>query len=51
MEPILGFLLFGLAVIVVTVVAAKRNGVGVGFLSYWHVCSGFWISGVDFQHY
>ncbi|WP_146050884.1 DUF2545 family protein [Citrobacter amalonaticus] len=39
MEPIFGFLLFGLAVIVVTVVAAKRNGVGIGVLYLISMCA------------
>lgn len=39
MEPIFGFLLFGLAVIVVTVVAAKRNGVGIGVLYLIGMCA------------
>lgn len=38
MEPIFGFLLFGLAVIVVTVVAAKRNGMGIGVLYLIGMC-------------
>ncbi|GJK88597.1 DUF2545 family protein [Citrobacter amalonaticus] len=39
MEPIIGFLLFGLAVIAVTVVATKRNGVGIGLLYLIGMCA------------
>lgn len=39
MEPIFGFLLFGLAVVVVTVIAAKRNGVGIGILYLVGMCA------------
>ncbi|HBW8908348.1 DUF2545 family protein [Klebsiella pneumoniae] len=39
MEPIFGFLLFGLAVVVVTVVAAKRNSVGIGILYLIGMCA------------
>ncbi|HBR3802245.1 TPA: DUF2545 family protein [Klebsiella pneumoniae] len=38
-EPIFGFLLFGLAVVVVTVVAAKRNSVGIGILYLIGMCA------------
>ncbi|HCB0645365.1 TPA: DUF2545 family protein [Klebsiella variicola subsp. variicola] len=38
-EPIFGFLLFGLAVVVVTVIAAKRNGVGIGILYLVGMCA------------
>jgi hypothetical protein len=38
-EPIFGFLLFGLAVIAVTVVATKRNGVGIGLLYLIGMCA------------
>ncbi|HIF0159894.1 TPA: DUF2545 family protein [Klebsiella variicola subsp. variicola] len=39
MEPLLGFMLFGLAVIVVAVIAAKRNGLGIAFLYLIGMCA------------
>jgi len=38
-EPLLGFMLFGLAVIVVAVIAAKRNGLGIAFLYLIGMCA------------
>ncbi|RWT12435.1 hypothetical protein DN603_30820 [Raoultella planticola] len=37
-EPIFGFSLFGLLVVVVTVVAAKRNGIGIALLYLIGMC-------------
>lgn len=39
MQPIFGFMLFGLAAIVVTAIAIKRRGVGVGFLFLIATCA------------
>lgn len=39
MDPIFGFLLFGLAVIVVTAVSIKRNGLGIGLLYLIGTCA------------
>lgn len=39
MEPIFGFLLFGLAATVVAVVAAKRNGAAIGVLYLIGMCA------------
>ena len=39
MEPLLGFMLFGLAVIVVAVIVAKRNGLGIAFLYLIGMCA------------
>lgn len=39
MEPIFGFLLFGLAVVLVTVIATKRNGLGIGLLYLIVMCA------------
>lgn len=38
MEPIFGFLLFGLAAVIVTVIASKRNGLGIGLLYLIGMC-------------
>jgi len=39
LDPIFGFLLFGLAVIVVTAVSIKRNGLGIGLLYLIGTCA------------
>lgn len=39
MEPIFGFMIFFLATIIVSVIAAKRNGVSVGILYFILICA------------
>ncbi|WP_241596007.1 hypothetical protein [Rosenbergiella epipactidis] len=39
MDPVFGFLIFGLAAIVVTVIATKRNGIGIGLVYLIGVCA------------
>ena len=39
MEPIFGFILFFIASAVVSVVAGKRNGAGIGFLYFVIICA------------
>ncbi|MFC0225686.1 DUF2545 family protein [Serratia aquatilis] len=39
MEPIFGFLLFGVTAILASIVAGKRNGVGIGFLYLIIICA------------